>query len=365
MYDVVIIGAGLYGAVFARICKDAGKSVLVIDERDHVGGNVYDEKRGKITVQKYGAHIFHTSNEDVWNFLNKYTSFKPFKNEVKAVYKGKKYSLPFNMNTFYEIYNCKDIEKAKQIINEKTNKYKNIIPKNLEEQALKLVGEDIYNILIKGYTEKQWMKDCKDLPPEIIKRLPLRFEFNNNYFNDVYQGIPSNGYTYLINKLLEGIDVKLNTKTTELTGKFNVYCGKIDEFFNYCYGKLEYRSLRFKNEFILKEYIQDRAVVNYTDKNVPYTRIIEHKYFLDEKTNSTIITYEYPIKYNKNQIPFYSINNDKNNKLYEKYKEKASQIKNLLISGRLGKYKYFDMDDVVELAMKEAKEYLENENKKI
>lgn len=362
MYDVVVIGAGLYGATFARICKDAGKSVLVIDERSHIGGNVYDEKIDGITVQKYGAHIFHTSNEEVWNFINKYTSFKPFINEVKAFYKGKKYSLPFNMNTFQEIYNCRTIEDAKKIIKEKTEKYVDNVPKNLEEQALKLVGDDIYKILIKGYTEKQWMKDCKELPPEIITRLPLRFEFNNNYFNDKYQGIPSEGYTTLINNLLKGIDVKLNTKTKNLIGKYNVYCGKIDEFFDYCFGKLEYRTVKFENEKKSKEYEQDRAVVNYTDIDVPYTRIIEHKYFLDEKSNNTIITYEYPIEYSDDKIPFYSINNKKNNELYEKYKNKASNIKNLLISGRLGKYKYFDMDDVIELAIKEAKEYLKNEN---
>ena len=360
MYDVVIIGEGLYGSVFARICKDAGKSVLVVDERNHIGGNVYDEKINNITVQKYGAHIFHTSNEEVWNFLNKYTKFKPFINEVKAKYKNKTYSLPFNMNTVEEIYKCNSIEEAKKIINEKTKKYENIVPTNLEEQALKLVGKDIYEILIKGYTEKQWLNSCDKLPPEIITRLPLRFEYNNNYFNDIFQGIPEHGYTELIKKLLEGIDIKLNFKTFDLIGKFNVYCGKIDEFFNYKYGKLDYRTVKFENEIINKSYFQDRAVVNYTEKTIPYTRIIEHKYFLNENSDKTIITKEFPIEYSDKCIPYYSINNEKNNNLYKKYKEEASKIKNLLISGRLGKYKYYDMDDVVELAIKEANEYLKN-----
>ena len=359
-YDLIIVGAGLYGSTFARVCTDAGKKVLVIDERKHIGGNCYDEKIKGITVQKYGAHIFHTSDESIWSFVNRFTNFVPFINKVKAVYKNKEYSLPFNMNTFYELWGITSAEMAKFKIEQE--KVKNENPKNLEEQALSLVGKTIYETLIKGYTEKQWMRKCTELPPEIIMRLPLRFEYNNNYFNDIYQGIPINGYTSMIEKMLNDIDIVLNTKITHIPDDiFTVYTGRIDELFNYRFGKLEYRSVKFKNRILHKEYFQDRAVVNYTDKKVPYTRIIEHKYFLNEQTKNTYISYEIPEKYTKSSIPAYSINNKINNELYQQYLELANQYNNLLVSGRLGKYKYLDMDDVISLAIDEANKYLRGE----
>jgi len=362
---VLVIGSGLYGSVFARICKDAGLDVLVVEKRKHIGGNcydVYDEETG-ITIQLYGAHIFHTNNEDVWNFMNKYTKFNNFINEVKACNNGKYYSLPFNLNTFKEIYGCETAEEAKKILDEKTEKYKNITPTNLKEQALKFVGKDIYNLLIRDYTEKQWKKHCKDLSPDIIKRIPIRFEYNNNYFNDKYQGIPKKGYHTLFDNLLKGIKVikGCNIKQQALKNfkGLIVYTGKIDEFFDYCYGKLDYRTCDFDILTLNKEYFQDRAVVNYTDKSHPYTRIIEHKYFLNEKSEKTVITIETPVKYTDNKLPLYPMNDEKNNILYNKYKEKASQMSNLIISGRLGSYAYYDMNKVVELAMKEANEFLE------
>lgn len=360
-YDVVIVGAGLYGAVFARICKDAGKSVLVIEKRNHIAGNAYDYKDEDIIVQKYGAHIFHTSNEEVWKFLNNYTKFVPYIHKIKAKYNDKTYTLPFNLNTFKEIYKTDDIDKVKEILRKRTINYEH--PKNLKEQALKTVGKDIYKILIKGYTEKQWMKKCSQLPPTILSRIPIKFNHDDNYFTDKYQGIPKNGYTSLVKKLLKDIPVKLNMifSNYDLTqyGHFVVYSGRIDEFFDYQFGKLEYRSVDFEILKLNSAFYQDRAVVNYTSKKEDYTRIIEHKYFLNNISDKTIITIERPIKFTKNSEAYYPINNEKNNQLYCKYLELASKISDrILFSGRLGKYKYLDMDKVVELAINEANEYL-------
>lgn len=363
-YDVVVVGAGLYGAVFARICKDAGKSVLVIEKRNHIGGNVYDYKIEGITVQKYGAHIFHTSSKMVWDFLNKYTDFAPYLHRVKAKYKGRTYTLPFNLNTFNEVYGTDDIDEINKILEERRVYVEK--PKNLKEQALKFVGKDIYNILIKGYTEKQWMTSCSKLPPEIIKRIPIKLNHDDNYFSDSYQGLPMNGYTEMVKNILEGIDVKLNTNFTNYDlshyGKFIVYTGRIDEFFNYQFGPLDYRSLTFDIQILNTPFFQDRPVINYTDKKIPYTRIIEHKRFLNEISDKTVITYEIPSKYSTNKEAYYPINNDKNNKLYLKYYELAKKLKDkILFSGRLGKYKYLDMDKVVELAINEANDYLRRE----
>lgn len=353
-YDYLIVGCGLFGSTFARLATDQGKSCLIIDKRNHIAGNCYSEKIEDINVHIYGPHIFHTSNKIVWDFVNRFTEFNNFILSPKGFYKGKLYSLPFNMNTFYEMWGVANPLEAKQIIQ---NQRFEGTPKNLEEQALSLVGKDIYETLIKGYTTKQWGKDPKDLPTFIIKRLPLRFVFDNNYFNDCYQGIPIGGYTQMFEKMLDGIEVRLNTDYLSDREYFNnlakkvVYTGCIDEFFDYKYGELEYRSLEFSHECLKVDNYQGLAQLNYCDTDVPYTRIIEHKHF--EKTNSekTIITKEYPKQYKKGLTPYYPINDNTNQTLYKKYQEETKTLTNFIFGGRLSEYKYMDMHVVIESAI--------------
>jgi UDP-galactopyranose mutase len=362
-YDYLIVGCGLYGTTFARLATDAGKSCLVIDKRNHIGGNCYTENIEGINVHKYGAHIFHTSNNYVWNFINKYAEFNNYINSPKAFSKGKLYSLPFNMNTFYEIWGTTSPKNAKNIIEMQSFKG---TPKNLEEQALSLVGEDIYRLLIKEYTEKQWGKRATELPPFIIKRLPLRFTFDSNYFNDKHQGIPIGGYTRLFQKMLEGVEVKLNIDYFENKEYFDniadkiVYTGCIDEFFDYEFGKLEYRSLKFEHQTLEMENYQGNAVINYCDYNIPYTRILEHKHFEKAITDKTIITYEYPENYTQHTIPYYPINSDDNQKTYKKYRDKSKSLTNFIFGGRLSEYKYMDMHVVIESAINKVKKCLLN-----
>ena len=353
-YDYLIVGCGLFGSTFARLATDAGKSCLVIDKRDHIAGNCYTKNIEGINVHRYGAHIFHTSNKVVWDFVNRFSEFNNFINSPKAISKGGLYSLPFNMNTFYEIWGTRSPENAKTIIESQSFKG---TPTNLEEQALSLVGKDIYYKLIKEYTEKQWGKSAKDLPTFIIKRLPLRFTFDNNYFNDTHQGIPIGGYTQMFEKILDGIDVKLSTDYFSDREYFDsisnkiVYTGCIDEFFNYEYGKLEYRSLRFEDDLLEEENRQGNAVINYCDANVPYTRIIEHKHFEKVKTKKTVITYEYPNEYTEGTTPYYPVNSNQNQKIYKKYNDKTKELTKFIFGGRLAEYKYMDMHVVIESAM--------------
>ena len=364
-YDYLIVGAGLFGAVFAHEMKKAGKTCLVIEKRDHIAGNVYTKEVNQIQVHKYGAHIFHTSNEEVWKYINQFASFNHYINSPVARYGDELYNLPFNMNTFYAMWGVKTPQEAKTII-EKQKKEANIEePKNLEEQAISLVGTDVYEKLIKGYTMKQWGKECKELPSFIIKRLPLRFTFDNNYFNDKFQGIPVGGYTQIVEKMLEGITVLTNieykrfVEETEDTFDKTVYTGAIDEFFDYCLGELEYRSLRFEEELIENcDNFQGNAVVNYTEGDIPYTRIIEHKHFEFGNQKDTVITKEYPDTWQKGKESYYPINDEKNTTLYEAYKRLAQERKDLIFGGRLGQYKYYDMDKVVEAALQCVKEQL-------
>ena len=363
-YDYIVVGSGLYGATFSYLAKKKNKKVLIIEKRNHIGGNIYTEEIDGINVHKYGAHIFHTSNQDVWDFVNQFVPFNDYVNQVLANYKGKIYHLPFNMNTFFDMWGVIEPNEAKKIIDEQVKKENIKEIKNLEDQALSLVGRDIYETLIKGYTEKQWGKPCNQLPSFIIKRLPLRFEFNNNYFNDTYQGIPIGGYTLLINKMLEGIDVILNEDFLQNKEKYLriakkiVYTGAIDEYFDYSLGELEYRSLRFEEIKLNKEYYQNNAVINYTDKETPFTRIIEHKYFENIVSSSTIITKEYPDTYIKGKERYYPINDEKNNNLYNEYLKLAKKEKHVIFGGRLGNYKYYDMDDTILKAMEDSKKYL-------
>ena len=362
-YDYIVVGSGLYGATFSYLAKKKNKKVLIIEKRNHIGGNIYTEEIDGINVHKYGAHIFHTSNKDVWDFVNQFVPFNDYVNQVLANYKGKIYHLPFNMNTFFDMWGVIEPNEAKKIIDEQVKKENIKEIKNLEDQALSLVGRDIYETLIKGYTEKQWGKPCNQLPSFIIKRLPLRFEFNNNYFNDTYQGIPIGGYTLLINKMLEGIDVILNEDFLQNKEKYLriakkiVYTGAIDEYFDYSLGELEYRSLRFEEIKMNKEYYQNNAVINYTDKETPFTRIIEHKYFENIVSSSTIITKEYPDTYIKGKERYYPINDEKNNNLYNEYLKLAKKEKHVIFGGRLGNYKYYDMDDTILKAMEDSKKY--------
>ena len=362
MYDYLIVGSGLYGAIVARELKNAGYKVLIIEKRNHIAGNVYTEKRDNINVHVYGAHIFHTSDEKVWNYVNKYAKFNDFINSPLAYYKGEYYHMPFNMNTFHEIWGVNTAEEAKAKIEEEKAKENIKEITNLEEQAISLVGRTIYERLVKGYTEKQWGRDCKDLPSFIIKRLPLRFEYNNNYFNDIYQGIPIGGYTKLIENIIGDIEVKLNEDYLKNKDYWNkkakniIYTGAIDEFYDYKFGELEYRSLKFEVERIEKEFYQKNCVINYTEREVPYTRIIEHKYFENDQSPVTWITKEYPSDYKKGMEKFYPMNDEKNNNLYKKYAELASNEKNIFFGGRLGKYKYYDMDDVIAEALKDFEE---------
>jgi UDP-galactopyranose mutase len=357
-YDYLIVGAGIFGSVFAYEAKKRGKTVLVMDKKNHVGGNIYTACIHDIHVHQYGAHIFHTSNKYIWDYVNQFAEFNHYINAPIANYKGKIYNLPFNMNTFYQLWGVITPEEAKAKIKEQQLKYSVENPKNLEEQAINLVGPEIYEKLIKGYTEKQWGRDCKDLPPFIIKRLPVRFTFDNNYFNDPYQGIPKGGYTSMIEKMLEGIEVRLNTDYFSNQESFNqlahkvVYTGPIDKFYMYEFGVLEYRSLRFEHETLPIENYQGNAVVNYTEKDVPFTRIIEHKHFEFGHQSQTVITREYPEQWTVDKDPYYPINDEKNNEIYKKYKEKADQEHQFIFGGRLAEYKYFDMHIVIESALK-------------
>lgn len=357
-YDYLIVGAGIFAISFANLAKESGKTCLLIDKRSHIGGNCYTENIEGVNVHKYGAHIFHTSNRIIWNYVNKFSEFNNYVNSPKAISKGSVYSLPFNMNTFYELWATKSPEHAKLII--ESQKFQGI-PTNLEEQALSLVGKDIYETLIKDYTEKQWGIPATELPTFIIKRLPLRFTFDNNYFNDKYQGIPIGGYTLMFEKMIEGIEIKLNIDYFSNKDYFNsiaktiVYTGCIDEFFDYEFGKLEYRSLSFENQILECENYQGNAVINYCDKDIPYTRILEHKHFEKINTKNTVVTKEYPQECKDNFIPYYPINNDNNQLIYKKYKEKSDTLTNFIFGGRLSEYKYMDMHVAIESAMNKFK----------
>jgi UDP-galactopyranose mutase len=358
-YDYLVVGAGLYGSVFAHEMTKKGKKCLVIEKRNHIAGNIYTENIEGINVHKYGAHIFHTSNKEIWDYVNSFVEFNRFTNSPVANFKGKLYNLPFNMNTFYQLWGVKTPEEAKIKIDEQRAEYSHITePKNLEEQALVLGGKDIYETLIKGYTEKQWGRPATEIPAFIIRRLPFRFTFDNNYFNDVYQGIPKGGYTLLVEKMLEGIEVR--TGINYFDDKVNldkladkvVYSGKIDEFFKYQFGKLEYRSLHFEHELLDCSNFQGNAVVNYPDKEVPYTRILEHKHFEFGTQDKTYITREYPHEFSKDKEAFYPINDDKNQLLFEKYQKLSKKEYNVIFGGRLAEYKYYDMHQVIENALK-------------
>lgn len=355
MYDYLIVGAGLFGAIFAYEMRKKGRKCLVIDKRPHIGGNCYTENVEGISVHKYGAHIFHTSNRAVWDYVNQFTEFNNFVNSPLAIYNDELYNLPFNMNTFSRMWGITTPAEARQIIEEQIGKLNIAAPKNLEEQALSLVGTDVYEKLVKGYTEKQWGRKCTELPAFIINRLPLRFTYDNNYFSDRYQGIPIGGYTLIFEKLLDGVEVKLSTDYSEIRDKRIaekiVYTGCIDEFFDYQYGALEYRSLRFETEVLNEENFQGNAVVNYTSANVPFTRIIEHKHFEFGRQSKTVITREFPDKWEKGKTPYYPINDDKNNAVYRKYAELAENRGDVIFGGRLGEYRYYDMDKVVALAL--------------
>ena len=362
MYDYLVVGSGLYGAIFAHEAKASGKSVLVVEKRPNIAGNVYTEKREGIQVHRYGAHIFHTNNKKVWDYITGFAEFNRFTNSPVANYKGELYSLPFNMYTFNKMWGVVTPEEAQAKIEEQR---KEIIgePKNLEERAISLVGRDIYEKLIKGYTEKQWGRDCKDLPAFIIKRLPVRLTFDNNYFNALYQGIPMGGYTKMVENLLDGIEVRLNTdylenkKELDALAKKVVYTGPIDAYFDYELGYLEYRSVRFETETLDKPNFQRNAVVNYTDKETPWTRIIEHKWFEfgkdenGEELPKTIISREYSSEWKPGEEPYYPVNNEKNAALYVRYKEMAEKENKVIFGGRLGEYKYYDMDQVILAAL--------------
>ena len=374
-YDYLIVGSGLFGSIFAYEANKKGKRCLVIDKRSHIGGNIYTENIEGINVHKYGAHIFHTSNKEVWEYINQFAEFNRYTNSPIARYKDELYNLPFNMNTFNKLWGVVTPNEAKAKIEEEKKEAGITEPKNLEEQAISLVGKTIYEKLVKGYTEKQWGKRATELPSFIIKRLPVRFVYDNNYFNNIYQGIPIGGYTKIIEKMLEGIEVKLNCdffenrKEMENIAEKIVFTGQIDKFYNYKFGELEYRSLRFETEILEEENYQGNAVVNYTEYEVPYTRIIEHKHFEygaslgkiaeGNVANKTVITREYPDSWSQEKEPYYPINNERNNTLYDKYANLAKETKNIIFGGRLGKYKYYDMDKVIEEAIDCVKKELE------
>ena len=364
-YDYLIVGAGPFGATFAYEANKRGKKVLVIDKRKHVGGNMYCENIENINVHKYGAHIFHTSNKKVWDYVNQFCTFNNYINSPIANYKGEIYNLPFNMNTFNKLWGVVTPQEAKEKIENQVKESNITEPKNLEEQAISLVGKDIYEKLIKGYTEKQWGRRCTELPAFIIKRLPVRYTYDNNYFNDKYQGIPEGGYNVIFDKLLEGIDVELNVdffdKKGELLQKADkiVFTGMIDQYFDYQYGVLEYRSLRFEHETLDEENHQGNAVVNYNEREVPYTRIIEHKHFEFGKQPKTVITREYPAEWKQGDEPYYPVNNDKNAEIFKKYQELAEKEENVIFGGRLADYRYYDMHHVFERALEVVKEELD------
>lgn len=357
MYDYLIVGAGLFGTVFAHEAYKKGRTCLVIDKRNNIGGNIYTESTEGINVHKYGAHIFHTSDKQIWDYVNRFAEFNNYINSPVAVYKDELYNLPFNMNTFSRMWNIRTPEQAKEIIASQIADLGITEPHNLEEQALSLVGRDVYEKLIKGYTEKQWGRDCKELPAFIIKRLPLRFVYDNNYFNDRYQGIPIGGYTAIIEKMLEGIEVRTGTdyfdfiRDNKNIARKTIFTGMIDEYYGYCYGPLQYRSVRFETEVLDCENYQGNAVVNYTDREVPYTRIIEHKHFEFGKQPKTVISREYSSEWKQGMEPYYPVNNEENNALYEKYRELADKESNVIFGGRLGQYKYYDMDKVIAAAL--------------
>lgn len=371
-YDYLIVGAGLFGAIFAYEANKAGKRVLVIDRRNHIGGNIYTKETDGIQVHEYGAHIFHTSDRRVWEYVQQFAEFNRYTNSPVARYGDELYNLPFNMNTFSKMWGIKTPEEAKEIIDRQIKEADITEPKNLEEQAISLVGKDIYEKLVKGYTEKQWGKRATELPSFIIRRLPVRFVYDNNYFNDKYQGIPMGGYTQMIAKMLEGIEVRLDTdffaerKELKQQAEKVIFTGMIDAYYDYCYGELEYRSLRFETETLDVENYQGNAVVNYTEYEIPYTRIIEHKHFeygcqggygnTGESNPKTVITREYPAAWTKGAEPYYPMNDEKNNTLYEKYKALAEKEKGVVFGGRLGMYRYYDMHQVVAEALKCVKE---------
>lgn len=362
-YDYLIVGAGLFGSVFAYEMKKRGKKCCVIDKRNHIAGNIYTEKRLGISVHRYGAHIFHTSDEEIWDYIGQFAKFNHYINSPVAVYRDELYNLPFNMNTFSKLWNIKTPAEAKAIIAKQLAEYSVRNPENLEEQALSLVGKDVYEKLVKGYTEKQWGRQCSELPAFLIRRLPLRFTYDNNYFNDRYQGIPIGGYTAIVEKMLQGIDVqtgiswqKFRETRGDITYDKVLYTGMIDEYFDYKLGALEYRSLRFETEELRSEdNYQGNAVVNYTEREIPYTRIIEHKHFEFGTQPGTVITREYPMEWKRGDEPYYPVNNEKNNQLYEAYRELAEKEENVLFGGRLGQYRYYDMDKTIAAALQLAK----------
>ncbi|MCD7751216.1 MAG: UDP-galactopyranose mutase [Lachnospiraceae bacterium] len=355
-YDYLIVGTGLFGAVCAEALTKKGKSCLAIDVRGHIGGNIYTQEVEGIQVHKYGAHIFHTSNKKVWEYINSFADFNHYINSPVARYRGELYNLPFNMNTFHALWGVITPAQAKEKIAKQIEELEIDEPKNLEEQALSLVGPDVYEKLVKGYTEKQWGRDCRDLPAFIIKRLPLRFTYDNNYFNDRYQGIPIGGYTQIVEKMFEGTDILLNTayktfvqENPDIADR-TIYTGMIDSYYDFCYGPLEYRTVSFVNEVLDCENYQGNAVVNYTEREVPYTRIIEHKHFEFGTQPKTVISREYPTEWAPGMEPYYPINDDTNTALYEQYKALADQEEKVWFGGRLGNYKYFDMDKTIEAA---------------
>lgn len=362
MYDYLVVGAGLYGAVFAHEAVKRKKSCLVIDRRNHIAGNIYTENIEGINVHRYGAHIFHTSDSEVWQYMNELAEFNNYVNSPVAVYGEELYNLPFNMNTFSKMWNIRTPQEAKNRIREQIAELDITEPKNLEEQALSLVGRDVYEKLIKGYTEKQWGRDCRELPAFIIRRLPLRFTYDNNYFNDRYQGIPIGGYTAIVSRLLEGCEVRLNTdyrklmRDGEVKADKIIYTGMIDEYFDYRLGVLEYRSVSFETEVLDCDNYQGAAVVNYTEREVPYTRIIEHKHFEFGKQEKTVISREYPSEWKQGDEPYYPVNSERNNELYECYRSLAQNEANVRFGGRLGSYKYYDMDKVVRAALEAVRD---------
>ncbi len=367
-YDYLIVGAGLYGAVFAQTAHAAGKSVLVLDRRPHIAGNVYTEKVADVDVHRYGAHIFHTNDREVWEYVQRFADFNDFVNMPVADYHGERYPLPFNMNTFHAMWGVTTPEEAEAIIEEQRQAAGITEPKNLEEQAISLVGTDLYEKLVKGYTEKQWGRDCKDLPSFIIQRLPVRFTYDNNYFNAAYQGIPIGGYTRMVERMLDGIEVRLGTDYLADKAAFDamaervVYTGPIDAYFDYRLGALEYRSLRFETEVLDQADYQGNAVINYTDRETPYTRMIEHKWFTFGKDENgqpipqTVVTREYSAAWQPGDEPYYPVNDEKNNALYEQYRALAMKEENVIFGGRLGEYKYYDMDAVIAAALAKCRE---------
>lgn len=367
MYDYLIVGAGLAGITFARVMADKGRRCLVIDRRNHIGGNIYSETLEGIEVHKYGPHIFHTDSEPVWKFVNRFSAFNHFIYSPIANYKGELYNLPFNMNTFHALWGCTTPEEAKKKIREQKVKSGIKEPENLEEQAIMLVGQDIYEKLVRGYTEKQWGRPCRELPAHIIRRLPVRFTFDNNYFNHPYQGIPIEGYTKMAKNMLEGIEVRLNTDYLKNRVEYEnvaakiIYTGAIDEYYDYCFGELEYRSLYFETEILDIDNYQGTAGVNYTDRETPYTRIIEHKHFRFGKGNTekTVITREYPASWKRGEEPYYPVNDKKNLLLYERYKEESQKNRKVIFAGRMGSYQYYDMDRVIASALELAEKELE------